>query len=391
MLRALEVELPKLDSYLEAASASGGCGSVVYDADMLAALTARYQRREPKAPDAQVSFPVFSGDERCMLDLIFKKFNERFALFAPEVRERARAAIDKTIRGNHDKQMPLMAYYTKQAFGKNGEGISDDIVAEMGLANIFFWTAFIIYDDFWDEDESSDPKMLSIANIFARHYTSFFSTLLGEGSGFRNFFHTLMDDLDAANAWETEHCRTRVEGTTFFIPEVLPDYDNYEKKYRPASGHILGSVAELVMLGYALNTPTMQSLIDYFKHYLIVMQLNDDAHDWEEDIARGHLSTVVVLLLYDIKAEGWEKSTIDLAENLPELKKVFWFATMPKYIQLARKHAEVARQALASLDMLGDPAPLLRLITITESAALKAEKEHKDSEEFIVAYGDMIQ
>ena len=56
--------------------------------------------------------------------------------------------------------MSLMSFYTKEAFGKKGEKISDDIVAEMGLANIFFWTAFIIYDDFWDEDEEAQPRKL---------------------------------------------------------------------------------------------------------------------------------------------------------------------------------------------------------------------------------------
>jgi len=380
-----EVELPKLDAFLEKHLAAP-TSTILSEEDLSVLVTKWKERRKIKGGQEGKTANIYDSDEQRIIDLIWEKFEGRFASFAPELRNRARKAVEKTIRGNPDKQMSLMAHYVKQAFGKKGEEISNDMVAEMGLANIFFWTAFIIYDDFWDEDETADPKLLPIANIFTRHYTDFFDTLLKENSGFRKFFHALMDNLDSANAWETEYCRTKVEGSIFYIPETPLDYGDYEKKYRPASGHILGTVAEFVMQGYALETPAMDGLVQYFRNYLIAMQLNDDAHDWEEDMARGHLSTVVVLLLGDLKDAGWNKPTIDLVDDLPELKKVFWFTTLPKYVKAVRLHAAKARHALESLDMLSDPAPLLRFVTITENVALKAEKEHTDSEAFLGVY-----
>jgi hypothetical protein len=282
--------------------------------------------------------------------------------------------------------MSLMAYYMKKALGEKADGISDGSVAEMGLANIFFWTAFIIYDDFWDEDEAADTSVLPIANFYARNYVDFFTSVLPQETGFREFFHRLMDELDAANVWENIHCHTKVEGTKFFIPERLPDYGNYDCKYQPAAGQVLGPVAMLVRLGYGLESPEVRNLIAYFKNYLIAMQLNDDAHDWEEDMKRGRLSTVVTLLLEDLR---WPEDTIDLEEDLEELKKVFWFKTISRAAGKAVSHTEKSRQALEAIKILQDIAPLGKITDAAEYVAKKALKEQADTISFLRTYGAM--
>lgn len=388
-LSLCEVELPKLDDFLKDKLAHPT--SVIIPAEELAVVAEKWKaRKRGDLVNASGGEQGIAHDEReqGIMDLIMKKFDERCADFPAETRERAREAIKKTIRGNQDKQMSLMSFYTKQALGKNGEKILDDTVAEMGLANIFFWTAFIIYDDFWDEDEDADPKLLPIANIFARHYADYFLHVLPDNSGFRHFFHTYMDDLDAANAWETEFCRMKVVDGKVFIPDMLPDYGNYERKFQPAAGHIFGPVAEMVALGYSLESQEIQDLIAYFRNYLIAMQLNDDAHDWEEDLRRGHISTVVDLLLRDVKASGWSSRTIDLEADLPELQKLFWFTTMPKYTKLVFTHTDKARAALENISAFKDREPLMRCVNRNESIARKAEREQEDSARFLREYND---
>lgn len=387
-----DIHLPKLDAYL---------------AEHIVKPNQDTKKAETK-DGTEITSVVYDDGEQRIMDLIRQKFDERFAEFAPDVRKRARDAIEKTIRGNEDKQMSLMAHYTRAAFGREGEKITDETVAEMGLANIFFWTAFIIYDDFWDKDEAADPKLLPIANVFARHYTDYFSAILlarqslavpsvalakdrGVGgpqeTGFRQFFHTLMDNLDAANAWETEHCRARVENNIFYIPHTLPKYEDYENKFRPASGHILGSVALLVKQGFALDGSEVAYLVDYFRHYLVAMQLNDDAHDWEEDLARGHLSTVVVMLLSDLKKSGWHKSSIDLSADLPELRKIFWFNIIPRYVEDVLLHTTRSREALQKLrGVLENLESLERVIIRNENVAKEAQKECMDSEALLKEY-----
>lgn len=383
-----DIRLPKLDDFLEKRlpSITEPFGSILDD-KTVRSLVGKYQTLIGKVEkEESVKSPItYDENEQRIMDMIREKFDKRFASFSPALRERARAVIEKTIRGNRDKQMSLMAYYTKIALGKTGETISDDLIADMGLANIFFWAAFIIYDDFWDRDEAADPRLLPIANIFARHYIDFFSTL-SDDKEFRLFFHDLMDKLDASNVWEVENCRTKVEGNIFHIPETLPDFEDYEIKYRPASGHILASVALLTKFDHGLKPEDWGNILSYFKHYLIAMQLNDDAHDWEEDLQRGHISTIVAILLNDLKNNGWKKSTIDLLADLPELKKVFWFKTLPKYIKITLSQTQTSRKALHAISIIQHIEPLERIIDTTENVVRQAEKELQNSEHFLQAF-----
>lgn len=383
-----DIHLPKLDEFLEK-ELSGAKEPFKSEVDdvTVASLINKYRALIGKI-DSNVPAKepiVYDENEQRIMGMIREKFNRRFATFSPELRQRASTAIEKTIRSNRDKQMSLMAYYTKIALGKNGSNIPDELVADIGLANVFFWTAFIIYDDFWDQDEAADPRLLPIANIFARHYIDFFVGL-SEDQEFRSFFHDLMDKLDGSNAWEVENCRARVEKNIFYIPSKLPDFGDYEIKYRPASGHILSTVAILTKFGEGLKTADWGNIVSYFKHYLIAMQLNDDAHDWEEDMQRGHLSTIVTLLLTDLRKNGWEKQTIDLNTDLPEIRKTFWFVTMPQYVKIVLSQTEASRKALHSISIVEQPELLERIITATENVARQAETESADSEALLKQY-----
>lgn len=375
-LSLFEVELPSLKIFNEQADET-------YDIPETEALKIAKSLSKKKNMEQSKNTGSFTAEESKIMGIIYKKFDERMAIFSPELRSTARSAIDKTISGNRDKQMSLMSFYTRQALGKRGEQILDEIVAEMGLANIFFWTAFIIYDDFWDEDEAAQPKLLPIANIFARHYINYFTTLLPQDSGFPDFFHQIMDNLGVANFWETQYCRTKIEDSVFYIPKILPDYADYENKFRPASGHVLGPVAMLMLLGYKIDSPEVKNFIDYFRHYLIAMQINDDAHDWEEDIRRGHISTVVDMLLLDF---GRKEEIIDLEKDLSELKKVFWFKTIKKAAEIAISHTEKSRQALKNMGVFENTAPLERIINISENIAKKALTEQAESINFLETY-----
>ena len=88
------------------------------------------------------------------------------------------------------------------------------------------------------------------------------------------------------------------------------------------------------------------------------MQINDDSHDWEEDMKRGHLSTVVVILLRDYLAQNPGKKEIDLVQDLPELQKIFWFKTIVTAAKIVVEYTNKSRQALQAMTILENPAPL---------------------------------
>lgn len=356
----------------------------LYDVELPKLREFLHKEERSVMPDESATSKTWTSAEQKLLGKIRRAIGKRLQAFDPEFRTLAKEVIERTIRGNSDKQMTLMPFFMRAALGKRGARISEKTLINMCVANIFFWTAFIIYDDFWDEDEAARPALLPIANMFARTYSSFFSALLPARSGFEPFFQGLMDKLDEANAWETRHCRMSREDGMVEIPKCLPNYGTYVKKFRPASGHVLGPVAMLVLVGYKIDSAEVQHLIDYFQNYLIAMQMNDDMHDWEEDLRRGHISTVVDVLLRDIN-QKWQ--IIDLCANIEELREVFWFKTLPKVAARVKTYTKKARAALGKLTSITDPAPLALFIDMNECIAEKALAEQQQSVEFIRAYG----
>jgi len=317
--------------------------------------------------------------EALMIKKILNEAKTRFAYLEPDLKKIALSEIKRTLKNNKDKQMSLIAYYFKMALGDKGRIINDDLLAKIGLANIFFWTAFIIYDDFWDEDESAIPSILPSANLYARHYVDFYSQILPEHPEFKIFFHKLMDRLDAANTWETKHCRTKVAGSDFIIPEKLPNYRKYENKFRPASGQILGPLVICLKLRLKLNSADISYLINYFKNYLIAMQINDDAHDWLEDMTRGHLSTVVVMIIEDWQKKYPRRKKINLISDIEKLQKIFWFQIIKRAGQTVLLHTKESRRALEKISYLEDKQPLAKFINIAENIAQEALDKQKQS------------
>lgn len=381
-LAAHDVRLPNLDAFIDARVASGNVHSAVVDDQDLHALLARYH--EPQAsPDAEPDVR-YDPHERAVLTEIRRAARARFADLPEAFAENAREVIERTMRKNADKQMSLMPLYIRDALDE-GRRFTDTHLAEFGLANIFFWAAFIIYDDFWDEDEAAEPRLLPVANLFARHYVRFFENALPPETGFPAFFHETMDRLDAANEWEMLSCRLEHEDGRIIVPEALPDYGDFMVKFYPAAGHVLGPVAMLVEFGYSLDSNEVTSLIEYFRQYLVAMQLNDDAHDWKEDMERGHISTAVSLLLAAWKREHPERNEIDLATDMPELERLFWFETLTPICEAVLACTARSRLALDSLGFPGNIGSLEEYIVQNERIANAALREQRRSAAFLGA------
>lgn len=363
-----DVELPNLTNLIKTEFSKSNCSPLALY------LTAKFFNKEKSD-----SGLLKNKDEKLIFNKIIQSAKFRFKNLPKEFRQIALAEIKRTISNNKDKQMSLISYYFRLSLGEAGKKISDAFVAEAGLANIFFWTAFIIYDDFWDEDERATPSILPTANIFARHYINFYLMIAQEQPDFRLFFHDLMDKLDAANTWETLHCRTKVIDSKFIIPDKLPNYKDYTLKFQPASGQVLGPIAILLKLGFRLDSKEVKGLITYFKNYLIAMQINDDAHDLLEDLGRGHLSTVVVMFIYDWLEKYPDSKEIHLINDLEKIQKLFWFKTIKTSSLTALDFTRKSRGALEKLSFLTNQKPLAHFINITENIAKTALEEQRKS------------
>jgi len=170
--------------------------------------------------------------------------------------------IRQVLGGVKGKQITLLPYFVKQSLGKRGEGIKDPLLIHLGMASLYGWIAYTIYDDFLDEE--GNPQKLPVATIAHRALTALFSDPQAISPDFTIFFHHIMDDLEQANAWEVAHCRTQIINDAVSLETLtIPDFGAYEWLAKRSLGHAIAPLAILFSLGYRYYSPEVQNLLGF--------------------------------------------------------------------------------------------------------------------------------
>ena len=265
-----------------------------------------------------------------------------------------------------------MATITAQALDAS---LDEKAVAHLNSASLNGWIAYTIYDDVIDNQPV--PELISVANFALRQTEDHFHLALPGDSSFKDFVARALIIVDAANAWESTHARANVSKNVIII-STLPDYADYDQLAARSWGHVLAASGCLLIAGYKLSSPEQASLRLFFRHYLIARQLNDDAHDWEEDLRNSQLSPAVCLLLRDPK-------TLNLDTDIDDLRLQFWESTIDLLVQLINDHIAKARTALLDCPFKDRSVYDSWLDTLQQSADA-AITERADSRAFIAAY-----
>lgn len=325
-------------------------------------------------------FLSMSMEEKSFLRkmLIFSK--EMLGSYSAGFKEAAIDEIKRTILKNKNKEMFLTSFYFNKSLKNERNILPDDEIAKLESLNIFFWNSFIIYDNFWDQDKIQDPKLLPVANAYARlHYDSFSQI-------FRNdkvFFDDLMKKIDDSNLWEITNCRAKIFDSHLIIPTNIPDFGDYSNKFYPSSAHMLGSLAILSKLGYSLRSPQGMNTIDFFRNHLIARQICDDICDWEKDIKQGHLSTATALLISDWKKLFPKNNKINLCNDFNGLREVFWTKTIDKISKKLLFFTDQSYIAFKKIDIMKESVFFQKLIEENQKTAISAMKEREQFLSFV--------
>ena len=320
---------------------------------------------------------------------IIKKAKQRFSVLDSDLKKQTLKSLEKTIKRDKDKQIVLMPYFFKITL--NRKDVSDDLLIELGLANLYGWISYTIYDDFLDDE--GDSRLLSVANLCLRELTTIFNSILPKDTGFVSFFRQIMDGLDSANTWEVSSCRFPPKRTVLSDLKgqslKLPDYKSYSKLAERSLGHALGPAAILFSLGYNTSSSELKNLMKFFKHYLIARQLNDDAHDWERDLKMGQINAVGVEILKRVKSpqhqsvQGRRQSKVKSNELF---QQVFWYDVVVGVCQTVLKHVQLARKCLKKISVIKNPSLLEKLLQSPEKSAHKALLEREETIRFLKEY-----
>jgi len=316
---------------------------------------------------------------------IIKLTDQRFSNFNSELTENFLAVRKRILKGDNANRVTLLPYYFQKSLGSN-KAVDENILIELEVASLYGWIAYTIYDDFFDGE--GDPRFLSLANICLRELTLIYCETFAKDEKFLQFFKNTMDRIDSANAWETTNCRAQVAGSRLTIPDRLPDFGTLERLADRSIGHALGSIAVLYFHTKNIESSEIKNLLAFFENYIIARQLNDDAHDWEDDLKKGQLSPTVIEVLKKYSRRGGNKSLkeLDLKKEIKELQKIFWYEVIQEVCNKALFHTEKARKHLSGVTSVENKVAFEGMLASVEKSAKEALAEQKEMLEFLEEY-----
>lgn len=265
------------------------------------------------------------------------------------------------IRDDSDYQITLHPFLFQKSL-KDRSDLSEKYLIDLACASILGWIAYTIYDDILDEESQIDK--LPLALVCSRELEDLYCK---NNPAFSNVFKELMSRVDRANYMEISRLRLKPQRKNWYPDEAF----TAEKSI----AHCLGSLAMICQLGYKTDSEEFHNLISFYQKYLTARQINDDAHDWEEDLLRGQINFAGHLLLQDF--EALKKREPRLPADLLELRKIFWHKTILSVSDTICRNIHEAKDYLRLLDKVVEQDFLAVKINSLESAAKRSLKERE--------------
>lgn len=278
----------------------------------------------------------------------------------------ARQTLHRITQANHAHEISLMSCYFAEMLG---EPLSSNELTVLGQANIYCWLGYMLYDEIIDTQ--SHTAHMPIVTAAIRRSIMLYREYLPEGA---RRIEQVFDEMDKANIWELQHARYAVDGDTITVGR-LPQYGNLTQLARRSGGHILGPL----LITQRHQPQRRHAITQGLQHYLIARQLHDDAHDWQEDLAEGHISYVVARLL---RGAGITPGPYDLNALRTDLRALFWRQAAMEICDHIDVHLAQARHHLAGLP-IRDNTAFYALVGRLEQASRRTRREHQRGSQFV--------
>jgi hypothetical protein len=278
----------------------------------------------------------------------------------PDLRKQALLALERTLKSDPKHQITLLPYWVGQSLRKPPPA-DEQFYGTLGLANLFGWMAYTIYDDFLDD--AGQPPQLPVANFALRSSVGYFRAALPNHAAFQHHVNQTFNIIDNANAWEQAHCRS---------VDKPPRYGARSKLAERSMGHVLTPVAVLLQAGQTLTSSDVVCFQKAFHHYLIARQLDDDMHDWQTDFTNGHVSYVVAEILR--------------ANASHNMQQQFWHHTLPRVCDVMNGHIVSARGALKQVKILKPDNVLAQLLDNLETSVQTTLTKQTQATKFLASY-----
>jgi hypothetical protein len=256
----------------------------------------------------------------------------------------------------------LPFYFAKQL---NVE-IKPEVVLQLAVANTLGWIGYSIKDSLLDSEGS--VELLPCATICVREANRILNSLHTRLIP-QDYIEKVLDSIEISTLWEYSHCKLNDK---HIVPAVFPVYGTYQVLADKSYGHALGPV---ILSSYTNNENELSFIKDFFNHYLIARQLNDDAHDWLQDLEQGYLNSV-----------STEMIKITLTTEKTSLQSFFWNYHIDSTCEIILHHTNQARLNIQKITILEHSDFLENLLKPLEQSCYQALRERNKTQRLLKEY-----
>ena len=208
-----------------------------------------------------------------------------------------------------------------------------ELVDYLSIATFFAWEGYTILDDVLDGQESKENiySATSLINLAWKYYYK----VIGLFPGFESEILLAFNTTDRTYEWEYHYTKFDRENLSKIV-KYNWNYDYIEKRMQPFL-----IAMKYVPLFLGNRKITSERVYQVFKAKMIIDQLNDDAHDWEEDKKLG-IMTYVLWLIY--------KRSKDSKRH----KMIFWRKAIFDVIRICKKEYVEAKRVIKLMNLEND-------------------------------------
>jgi len=247
--------------------------------------------------------------------------------------------------------------------------IEEQTLVDLAALNILGWVGYSTYDAILDGE--NQIGYLPMAGLCIRTVSDITHHLIKNDDDYM-YIDRILSGIATSTAWEYEHCK---------INSTLPDYGSYACLAEKSLGHALGPIIICLLCGQYDQAYVVEK---FFLHYLIARQLNDDAHDWVEDLENGYINSVSTDILKAFQLQSGQ-TELDLAKHMQWLRDYFWQHHIDIVSETIIDHCATAREQLKKITILRDVTFLEQFLVRLEHSALQAVSE-RDSTRIFLAH-----
>ncbi len=287
--------------------------------------------------------------------------------------------VDRIWKVDTSGEIALLSKLFSDSLAMSEDRLSPSYTLELGISNVYSWIAYTIYDEVIDDHSSHN--LIPVANLAMRRALQNYQSVVKNFGAKPSILEDSFTEMDAANIWELRHCRFGVEGGRIKV-DAVPDYGDRRILALRALAHIAGPMAQIDYLSYA-TLKQKKSAIAMLEHYLIARQLNDDIHDWQEDLSSGQITYAVSVLL---KMAQVQPGVYKISELSERLRQCFWENGLVTISNTIVTHTAKSKACLRSSILFRSECAIWSLVHTIEGTATKGLASHDSSKAFLVAF-----